>query len=80
MFKIEFETFYAQYPPKPKWVQLMMDYISKTKPKRLPVHDLSLHEYFKKFYGTKEAIKCKVSRSTYGIKTMLLPHIDVPKG
>ncbi|KAI0239359.1 Ankyrin and armadillo repeat-containing protein [Lamellibrachia satsuma] len=61
-FKIEFETFYAQYPPKPKWVQLMMDHIVKTKPKRLPIHELTIHEHFKKVFGTKQAIKCKVCR------------------
>ena len=60
-FAISFETYYPQAPQKPKWVQAISDNIAKSRPKQLPIQDLQVHELFKKFFGLKKAIKCKVS-------------------
>ena len=61
MVCLEFETFYPTNPQKPLWVKVYHEEINKLKPKKLPMNDIHLHEQFKKYFGYKKAIKCKVS-------------------
>ena len=70
-FGIDFETYYAQYPQRPKWVQLVCEYMAKLRPKRLPIHDINIHEYFKQFFGTQQALKCKVGALGGGCVTVV---------
>jgi len=57
---VEFETFYMGNPQKPLWVRVYHEELNKLKPKKLPMSDIHLHEQFKKYFGYKKAIKCKV--------------------
>ena len=61
---LDFETFYPTNPQKPLWVKVYHEEINKLKPKKLPMNDIHLHEQFKKYFGYKKAIKCKVGTST----------------
>ena len=57
---LQFETFYPTNPQKPLWVKVYYEELNKLKPKKLPMNDIHLHEQFKKYFGYKKAIKCKV--------------------
>ena len=65
LFAIDFETYYPQPPQRPLWVHSMCEEILKLRPKRLPIQDTQIHEQFKKFFGYKMAIKCRVSRTPF---------------
>ena len=58
--QIDFESFYAQAPQKPFWVNKLNDELSKLRPKRLPMTDIQVYDLFKKYYGYKKATKLKV--------------------
>jgi hypothetical protein len=58
--RIDFESFYAQAPQKPFWVNKLNDELSKLRPKRLPMTDIQVYDLFKKYYGYKKATKLKV--------------------
>lgn len=62
---LEFETFYPTNPKKPLWVKVYNEELNKLKPKKLPMGDIHLHEQFKKYFGYKKAIKCKVNIKLY---------------
>ena len=65
LFAIDFETYYPQPPRRPLWVHSMCEKILKLRPKRFPIQEAQVHEQFKKFFGYKIAIKCRVSRTLF---------------
>lgn len=60
VLRIDFESFYAQFPQKPYWVYKLNDDLIKLKPKRLPMTDIQIYDLFKKYFGYKKATKFKV--------------------
>jgi hypothetical protein len=58
--KIDLESYYAQFPQKPYWINKLNDELIKLKPKRLPVSDIQVYDLFKKHFGYKKATKYKV--------------------
>ena len=56
---INLETFYPVSPKHPLWIHAHYDEILKLKPKKLPVHELQIHEQFKKKYGYQRTVKLK---------------------
>lgn len=59
VLNIHLETFYPVSPKHPLWIHAHYDEIVKLKPKRLPVHELQIHEQFKKRYGYQRTVKLK---------------------
>lgn len=59
VLNIHLETFYPVSPKHPLWIHAHYDEIVKLKPKRLPVHELQIHEQFKKTYGYQRTVKLK---------------------
>lgn len=55
---IDLEPFYLLF--KNMWWGAINEVISTLKPKRLPLTDIQAMEQFKKRFGYKKAIKCKV--------------------
>jgi hypothetical protein len=74
---LDFETFYPTNPQKPLWVKVYHEELNKLKPKKLPMSDIHLHEQFKKYFGYKKAIKCKVFPFLCA-KLLSSQHIDLP--
>ena len=65
--RIDFESFYAQFPYKPYWVNKLNDDLSKLRPKRLPMTDIQVYDLYKKFYGYRKATKLKVKKNSLKI-------------
>lgn len=59
VLNIHLETYYPVSPKHPLWIHAHYDEIVKLKPKRLPVHELQIHEQFKKRYGYQRTVKLK---------------------
>ena len=59
VLNIHLETYYPVSPKHPLWIHAHYDEIMKLKPKRLPVHELQIHEQFKKRYGYQRTVKLK---------------------
>lgn len=59
VLNIHLETYYPVSPKHPLWIHAHHDEIVKLKPKRLPVHELQIHEQFKKRYGYQRTVKLK---------------------
>ena len=59
VLNIHFETCYPMSPKYPLWIHPRNDEIIKLKPKRLPVHELQVHEQFKKRCGYQSTVKLK---------------------
>lgn len=55
---IELEAFYMLF--KSQWWGAINEVISTLKPKRLPLTDTQAMDQFKKRFGYRKAIKCKV--------------------
>ena len=62
MVKIEFDTYYAQAPRKPRWLQSLNEKIAALKPKKLPIQEPQMMDVYKKIYGYRRALKFKVSQ------------------
>ncbi|ESP02231.1 hypothetical protein LOTGIDRAFT_224972 [Lottia gigantea] len=60
---LEFETYYAAMPQKPLWIRAFHEEVQALKPKKLPIHEIPLHEQFKKYFGFKKAIKYKTPQN-----------------
>lgn len=54
---IEFETYYPQSPQRPLWVQKRCEEISRLRPKRLPIPEIQAYDIFKKYFGSRKAMK-----------------------
>lgn len=61
MLKIEFDTYYPQVPRKPQWLAKVTEHIADLKPKKLPIQEPQMMDVYKKIYGTRKALKFKVS-------------------
>ena len=59
--RLDIDTYYPQPPQKPFWINKLSDDLSKLKPKRFPMTDIQIYDYFKKHCGYKRATKYKVS-------------------
>lgn len=59
VLNIHLETYYPVSPKYPLCIHAYNDEIVKLKPKRLPVHELQIHEQFKKRYGYQKTVKLK---------------------
>ena len=59
VISIELGSLYPQ-PCLIQWWEALHSSIKTLRKKRLPLTDLQLHEQFKKTFGYKKAIQCKV--------------------
>ena len=59
VLNVHLETYYPVSPKHPLWIHAHYEEILKLKPKRLPVHELQIHEQFKKRYGYQRTVKLK---------------------
>lgn len=59
MISFELEIFYQQLY-KTQWWGAINEIVNNLRLKRLPLTDAQLHEQFKKKFGFKKAMKCKV--------------------
>ena len=59
VISIEVGSFYPQ-PNMVPWWEALNTAIKTLRGKRLPLSDVQLHEQFKKTFGYKKAINCKV--------------------
>lgn len=59
MISFELEIFYQQLY-KIQWWGAINEIVNNLRLKRLPLTDAQLHEQFKKKFGFKKAMKCKV--------------------
>ncbi|KAK6172108.1 hypothetical protein SNE40_018060 [Patella caerulea] len=60
---LEFETYYSANPQKPLWIRAFHEELQTLKPKKLPIHEIPLHEQFKKYFGYKKALKYKTPQN-----------------
>jgi len=59
VFNVHLETYYPVSSKHPLRIHAHYDEIVKLKRKRLPVHELQIHEQFKKRYGYQRTVKLK---------------------
>ena len=59
VLNIRLETYYPVSPKHPLWIRAHCKEIAKLKSKRFPVHELQIHEQFKKRYGYQRTVKLK---------------------
>ena len=59
MISFELDIFYQQLY-KTQWWGAINEIVNNLRLKRLPLTDAQLHEQFKKKFGFKKAMKCKV--------------------
>ena len=57
---LDFETFSPQVPQQPRWIQAMTEESSRMRSRRLPITEAQINEQFKKYFGSKRAVKLRV--------------------
>ena len=59
VLNVHLETYYPMSPKQPLWIHSHYDEIAKLRKKRLPMHELQVHEQFRKRYGYQRTVKLK---------------------